>query len=223
MRSCSLPVDVLADVESSIDKAHSAASLDNTRGGESFRSASRGVRALRIWVSLFVWVRNGRFGCGDAFDGGGCSCDVGVSGGWSASDCGAVGRERISVMLRCLRIGFVQDTPILAWAKEGRDWGVGLGRGSQSQPGCNGPYSQVTSESLSLQKSPSQQGETGGKAEGTDQFRVSGLIVLSLFLCFHQVLQLAFSRRVPLVIAFFCLVMFFQELQTSSSRHWWER
>lgn len=57
----------------------------------------------------------------------------------------------------------------------------------------------------------------------TDQLRVSGLIVLSLFLCFHQVRQLAFSRRVPLAIAFFCLVMFFQELQTSSSLHWCER
>ena len=61
------------------------------------------------------------------------------------------------------------------------------------------------------------------KRGGTDQLSVSGLIVLSLFLCFHQVLQLAFSRRVPLAIAFFCLVMFLQELQTSSSRHSWER
>ena len=53
--------------------------------------------------------------------------------------------------------------------------------------------------------------------------RVSGLMVLSLFLCFHQVRQLAFSRRLPLAMAFFCLVMFFHEFQTSSSLHWCER
>ena len=53
-RSCSLPVDVLADADSSIDKPDSADSLDNTRGGESFRSAFRGAHTLRMWVSLFV-------------------------------------------------------------------------------------------------------------------------------------------------------------------------
>jgi len=53
-RSCSLPVDVPADGDSSTDKPHSADSLDNTRGGESPRSASRGVRTLRMWVSLLV-------------------------------------------------------------------------------------------------------------------------------------------------------------------------
>jgi hypothetical protein len=51
----------------------------------------------------------------------------------------------------------------------------------------------------------------------THQFNVSGLIVLSLFLCFHQVLQLAFSNLTPLAISFLCLVMDLQEAQTSSS------
>ena len=103
MRSCSLPVEVPADVVSSTDKANSADSLDNVRGGESLRSTPRMVHARRIWVSLLVWGKNGRFGCGEALDDGCGSYDDGSSG----SECGAVGRERISVMLRCLRIGFV--------------------------------------------------------------------------------------------------------------------
>lgn len=107
MRSCSLPVDVPPDVDSSTDKPHSADSLDNTRGGDSLRRASRGVRARRMWVSLLVWVRNGRDGCGGGIDDGCSSGDVGVSGNWSTSVCGAVGRQRISMMLRCFRIGFV--------------------------------------------------------------------------------------------------------------------
>lgn len=154
MRSCSLPVEVPADVDSSTDRENSADSLDNTRGGESFRSASRGVRARRIWVSLFVWVRNGRLWGGGTADGGGgcCSYDAGVSGDWSASKCGAVGRERISTMLRCLRIGFAQHPVGMFWARAGRVGDEVLARGSQSEPGCNGPYNQVTSESLSLRK-----------------------------------------------------------------------
>jgi len=53
-------------------------------------------------------------------------------------------------MLRCFKIGLVYAPFALACAKAGRDGTIGLGRGSQSEPGCNGPYSQVTSESLSL-------------------------------------------------------------------------
>ena len=70
-----------------------------------------------------------------------CSQDTGGSlvGGSSASIYGAVGRQRISVMLRCFRIGFVYDMVLSACAKAGRVGAVGLGRGSQSQPGCNGP------------------------------------------------------------------------------------
>lgn len=56
-----------------------------------------------------------------------------------------------------------------------------------------------------------------GKRLGPYQFRVSGLIVLSLFLCFHQVLQLAFSSLDPFAIAFLWRVMFRQLTQTSSS------
>lgn len=48
MRSCSLPVEVPADVDSSTDKLHSADSLDNVRGGESLRRASRAERARRM-------------------------------------------------------------------------------------------------------------------------------------------------------------------------------
>ena len=154
-RSCSLPVDVPADVDSSIDKPDSGGSLDNTRGGESLRNASRGVRALRMWVSLLVWMSIGRLGGGEAADGGGCSCDAGGSTeeGSSTSKCGAdgaVGRQRISVMLRCLRIGLVYDTLPPVCDKAGRVGETTFGRGSQSEPGCNGPYNQVTSESLSL-------------------------------------------------------------------------
>ena len=150
VRSCSLPVDVPGDVDSSIDKSHSADSFDNTRGGESLRSASRGVRARRMWVSLLVWVRNGR--PGGRVDDGVCSCDAGGSleGGSSTSKCGAVGRQRISVMLRCFKIGFVYDPFARIWAEAACIEAAGLGRGLQSEPGCNGPYSQVTSESLSL-------------------------------------------------------------------------
>ena len=143
-RSCSLPVDVPGDRDSSIDKPHSAASLDNTRGGESLRRASRGERALRMWVSLLVWVRNGRLGAGervvidaDRF----CSCDAGGSseGGSSTSNCGAGGRQRISVMLRCLRIGLVHDPFVMVWMEADCAEVTCLGRGSQSEPGCNGP------------------------------------------------------------------------------------
>ena len=140
-RSCSLPVDVPADADSSIDKPDTADSLDKMRGGESFRRASRGVRARRMWVSLFVWGRNGRVGRGGAVDDGSCSCDAGVSLGDSSStsDCGVVGRQRISVMLRCFRMGFVYDPFVLVCANAGRVGETGLGRGSQSEPGCNGP------------------------------------------------------------------------------------
>lgn len=187
-----------------------------------------------MWVSLLVWVRKGRLGCGETVDDGCCSCDdadCSAEGGSSTSKCGAVGRQRISVMLRCFRIGFVYDPFAYAWAEVAGMEAATLGRGSQSEPGCNGPYSQVTSESLSLEwykrrVKSSQQLRVGNdkkKGGGTDQLRVSGLIVLSLFLCFHQVLQLAFSRRLPLAMAFLFLVMFFHELHTSSSRHWCER
>lgn len=53
-------------------------------------------------------------------------------------------------MLRCFRIGFVHDPFALVCARVGGVGATGLGRGSQSEPGCSGPYSQVTSESLSL-------------------------------------------------------------------------
>lgn len=53
----------------------------------------------------------------------------------------------------------------------------------------------------------------------TYQFNVSGEIVLSLFLCFHQVRQLAFSSRTPFAISFFWRVMFLHERHTSSSSH----
>jgi hypothetical protein len=140
-RSCSLPVDVPAEVDSSIDKLDSADSLDSTRGGESFLRALRGVRTLRMWVSLLVCVRNGRLGGGGAVDDGCSSCDAGGSsvGGSLASNCGEGGRQRISVMLRCLRIGFVNDPFVQAWVKAGLVAISGLGRGSQSEPGCSGP------------------------------------------------------------------------------------
>jgi len=151
-RSCSLPVDVPGDENSSIDKPDSAGSLGSTRGGETLRKASRGERALRMWVSLLVWMSNGRLRGGETADDGCCSCDAGGSLGESSpkSKCGAGGRQRISVILRCLRIGLVYDTFAVACAKAGRIRATGFGRGSQSEPGCNGPYSQVTSESLSL-------------------------------------------------------------------------
>ncbi len=58
----------------------------------------------------------------------------------------------------------------------------------------------------------------------TNQFKVSGLMVLRLFLCFHQVRQLAFSRRTPLAISFLFLVIERHERQTSSScAQSWER
>ena len=57
----------------------------------------------------------------------------------------------------------------------------------------------------------------------TYQLSVSGLTVGSLFLCFHQVRQLAFSRRMPLAMAFFWRVMERHERQTSSSFQLWER
>lgn len=137
MRSCSLPVEVLTEVESSTVKGHSADSLDKTRGGESFRRASRGVRARRMLVSLLVWVRKGRLGSGEGSDGGYCSCDDGVSGDRSTSISGVLGRQRISVMLRCLRIGFVYETFAQVWV--GRVGTIVFGRGSQSEPGCRGP------------------------------------------------------------------------------------
>ncbi len=51
----------------------------------------------------------------------------------------------------------------------------------------------------------------------THQFKVSGLIVLNLFLCFHQVLHEAFSNLTPFAISFLCLVMDLHDAQTSSS------
>lgn len=57
----------------------------------------------------------------------------------------------------------------------------------------------------------------------THQFRVSGLIVFNLFLCFCQVLQLAFSNLTPLAISCLCLVIDLHEAQTSSSDQSWER
>jgi len=118
------------------------------------RRAPRGERVLRMWVSLLVWVRKGRLWCGETDDDGCCSCDdadCSAEGGSSTSKCGAVGRQRISVMLRCFRIGFVYDPFAYAWAEVAGIEAADLGRGSQSEPGCNGPYSQVTSESLSLE------------------------------------------------------------------------
>ena len=173
MRSCSLPVVVPAEVDSSTDKPHSADSFDNTRGGDSLRSASRGVRARRMWVSLLVWGRNGRLGSRAAFDGGCSSCDACSSsaGVWLGSNCGAVGRQRISVMLRCLRIGFVYEPADVAWANAGCVGVATLGRGSQSEPGCNGPYSQVTSESLSLWGS---ERTKGGQRQGQEKRRGGG-------------------------------------------------
>jgi hypothetical protein len=64
------------------------------------------------------------------------------------------------------------------------------------------------------------EGSEEGKAH---QFRVSGLIVLSLFLCFHQVLQLAFSSRMPFETSFFIFVMLLQLAHTSSSAQSCER
>lgn len=55
------------------------------------------------------------------------------------------------------------------------------------------------------------------------QFRVSGLIVLSLFLCFCHVRQLAFSSLTPLAISCLCLVIDRHDAQTSSSDQSWER
>lgn len=66
-------------------------------------------------------------------------------------------------------------------------------------------------------------GRERGLEEKTYQLRVSGLMVLSLLRCFHQVRQLAFSKRIPFAMAFFCLVMLLHDLQTSSSRQSWER
>jgi hypothetical protein len=66
---------------------------------------------------------------------------------------------------------------------------------------CKGPYNQVTSLSLS-------------------QLRFSGEMVLSLFRCFHHVLQEAFSRRMPFAISYFALVIERHDRQTSSSAHW---
>lgn len=57
----------------------------------------------------------------------------------------------------------------------------------------------------------------------TNQLSVSGLTVLSLFRCFHHVLQLAFSNLTPLATSFLCLVMFLQDFHTSSSSHSCER
>ena len=100
-------------------------------------------------------MRNGRLGCGEMVDDGCCSCDADAGGsaevGSSTSKCGAVGRQRISVMLRCFRIGFVHDPFVLFCAEVACADITGLGRGSQSEPGCNGPYNQVTSESFSLE------------------------------------------------------------------------
>lgn len=62
-----------------------------------------------------------------------------------------------------------------------------------------------------------------GRPKDTYQLRVSGLMVLRLPRCFAQVRQLAFSSLTPLAIWFFCLVMAFQLLHTSSSVHWWLR
>jgi len=53
----------------------------------------------------------------------------------------------------------------------------------------------------------------------THQLSVSGLIVFSLFLCFHHVLQLAFSSLTPLATSFFLLVIDLHDAQTSSSSH----
>ena len=69
-------------------------------------------------------------------------------------------------MLRCLRIGFVYEPSALAWAKMGCAWATGLGRGSQSEPGCNGPYNQVTSESLSLWRSYNEVSKERGRGKG---------------------------------------------------------
>lgn len=71
--------------------------------------------------------------------------------------------------------------------------------------------------------SPNTEISTGVNHDATHQLRVSGLIVLSLFLCFHQVRQLAFSRRTPFAISFLCRVMDLQLAQTSSSCQSWER
>lgn len=57
----------------------------------------------------------------------------------------------------------------------------------------------------------------------THQLRVSGLTVRSLPRCLAQVRQEAFSRRTPLAISYFFLVMAFQLDQTSSSVQLWER
>lgn len=57
----------------------------------------------------------------------------------------------------------------------------------------------------------------------THQLSVSGEIVLSLFLCFCHVLQLAFSSLTPLAISCLCLVIDRQLAHTSSSDQSCER
>jgi hypothetical protein len=84
--------------------------------------------------------------------------------------------------------------------------GGGLGGGVQSTAVCRGPYSHVTSESFNLfvnKGNKSINNQIGCATRFSYQLSVSGEIVFSLFLCFHQVLQEAFSRRMPFVISFF--------------------
>ena len=61
------------------------------------------------------------------------------------------------------------------------------------------------------------------RSVGTHQLSVSGLIVFNLFLCFCQVLQLAFSNLTPFAISCLCLVIDRHDAQTSSSDQSWER
>lgn len=82
------------------------------------------------------------------------------------------------------------------------------------------PISYIISDKKT--KTKKKEGVEQGR-KNTYQFRVSGLTVLRLFLCFHHVRQLAFSRRTPLAISFFCFVMLRHDLQTSSSSQLWER
>lgn len=111
------------------------------------------------------------------------------------------------------------------------------GGGTASTAVWRGPYSHVTSESLSLRKAKAEQtkkcasGQTHAhpvnvlskntaadyRESETDQLSVSGETVLRFPRCLAHVRQDAFSSRTPLAISVLCLVMAFHEVQTSSS------
>ena len=139
--------------ESDWRRLETGGSAGARRGGESRRKALEGPQRVTL-VSLLVWRREGRMGlCGEA----GSAPSDKICGASSSSESGGLSKGergnsevRRSQMERCLRMGLRTMPESVGEGRSSAAAAVGEGLGVGSAV-WSGPYSQVTSESLSLE------------------------------------------------------------------------